>query len=133
METTLHYLTFDEVGITFAAIAVALAFIVLVWNASKAIKEWIASLKKPENDRIDSTEEQLKDHEQRISNLEGCCVEVQTKLKNDWEFQRDETEMNRLMLKSIKQLLKHSIDGNDREGLKHMEDEIDGYLLDHTQ
>ena len=126
MESNLHYLTFDEVGITVAVIAVALAFIVLVWNAVKAIHDWRMFAKKPTDDII-------ADHEKRIAHLEECCSEVRTKLQNDWEFQQDEVEMNRLLLKSIKQLLKHSIDGNDTKGLVDMENEIDSYLLEHAK
>lgn len=126
MESNLHYLTFDEVGITVAVIATALAFVVLVWNAVKAIHDWRQMAKKPTADRIE-------DHEQRITRLEECCNEVRGKLQSDWEFQQQEVEMNRLVLKSIKQLLKHDIDGNDTDGLKAMEDEIDTYLVEHTR
>ena len=125
-----HYLTFDEVGITVAAIGIAMAFIVLTWNAVKAIKEWIASLKKPENDRINDNEETLEDHERRITHLEECCTEVRGKLDSDWQFQQEEKEFNVLMLESIKQLLKHSLDGNDKDGLKDMENRINLYLMD---
>lgn len=126
MESNLHYLAFDEIGITVAVIAVALAFIVLVWNAVKAIHDWRSMARKP-------TDERIEDHERRIKSLEECCAEVRGKLQSDWEFQQDEVEMNRLMLKSIKQLIKHSLDGNDVDGLKNMEAEIDGYLLEHAQ
>lgn len=126
MEQTLHYLTFDEVGVTIAVIAVALAFIVLVWNSVKAIHDWRQLAKKPTSDRIE-------DHEQRITRLEECCSEVKGKLESDWKFQQDEMEMNRLVLKSIKHLIKHSLDGNDVRGLEEMEDEIDSYLLDHAK
>lgn len=125
VETNLHYLTFDEIGITVAVIAVALAFVVLVWNAVKAIHDWRALAKKPTTDRIE-------DHEKRIANLEKCCEEVHGKLDNDWEFQQAEVEMNRLLLKSIKQLLKHAIDGNDTAGLESVESEIDDYLMKKT-
>ena len=125
VETNLHYLAFDEIGITMAVIAVALAFIVLVWNAVKAIHDWRNMAKKPTADRIE-------DHEKRISNLEKCCDEVHGKLDNDWEFQQAEVEMNRLLLKSIKQLLKHAIDGNDTAGLESVEGEIDDYLMKKT-
>lgn len=126
MESNLHYLTFDEVGITVAVVATALAFVVLVWNAVKAIHDWRQLAKKPTSDRIE-------DHEQRIAKLEVCCADVQEKLLKDWEFQQQEVDMNRLVLKSIKQLLKHSIDGNETKGLKEMEDEIDTYLVEHTR
>lgn len=133
MDSHLQYLTFDEVGITVIGIAVLLAFVSLVLHTVKDIDEFMQSRKKPTDDRFGETKEKLDDYERRISHLEECCDEVHEKLKCDWEFQQDETEMNRLMLKSIKQLLKHSIDGNDTSGLKHMEDEIDNYLVDHAQ
>lgn len=125
MESSLHYLAFDEIGITVAVICVALAFIVLVWNAVKAIHDWRALAKKP-------TDDTMADHERRITTLERSYAEAAAKLQSDWEFQQDEVEMNRLMLKSIKQLIKHSLDGDDVDGLKNMEAEIDGYLLEHA-
>ena len=128
----MEYLAFNEVGVTIACLAGAFTFVVLTWNAIKAIKEWIASLREPTNTRIREDEATLQDHEERITHLEECCSEVRGKLASDWEFQQDEIEMNRLMLKSIKQLLKHDIDGNDTEGLKAMEDEIDNYLVEHA-
>ncbi len=41
--------------------------------------------------------------------------------------------MNRLMLRSIKHLIQHSVDGNDTQKLKDMEQEIDDYLLTHAR
>lgn len=121
-----QYFPYEHLGVTAAVFVAALAFLVLTWNAVKAIHDWRVLARKPTADRIE-------DHEKRITYLEGCCADVTGKLQNDWQFQQDETEMNRLMLKSIKQLLKHSIDGNDTRGLKAMEDEIDNYLVDHAQ
>ena len=121
-----HYLTFDEVGITIAVIGIALAFVVLVWNAVRAIHDWRQLAKKP-------TSDQLENHEQRITYLEGCCKEVHGKLENDYKFQEAASETNRLLLKSVKQLLKHSIDGNDTDGLQTVENEIDNYLLEHQK
>ena len=125
MESNVHYLAFDEIGITVAVIGVAMAFIVLAWNAVKAIHDWRKMARKSDDDM-------LADHEKRISHLEECCTEVRGKLEHDWEFQQDETEMNRLMLKSIKQLIKHSLDGNDTHGLMAVEGEIDDYLIKHA-
>ena len=126
METTVSYLTFDEVGITIAVIAVALAFIVLTWNAVRAIHDWRQLAKKPTNEKI-------ADHEQRIANLESCCKDVKGKLVNDFKFQQDNMTMNQLMLKSIKSLLQHAVDGNDTDMLMKREQEIDEYLLSHTR
>lgn len=126
METTVSYLTFDEVGITIAVIAVALAFIVLTWNAVKAIHDWRGLAKKPTEDRIEN-------HEQRITHLEECCAEVRGKLQNDFKFQQEQAEVNRMVLKSLKSLLQHSIDGNDTAKLEKCEQEIDKFLLEHVK
>ena len=121
-----HYLTFDEVGITISAIGIAPAFIVLTWNAIKAIHDWRQLARRPTADRIE-------DHERRIVHLEECCEEARSKLESDWMFQQDEAEINKLMLKSIKHLIQHEVDGNDRAALQQMEAEIDDWLLDHAQ
>lgn len=117
----------------------AIAAFVLVTNAIKAWKE----LSKPSADLRETVEEhgrtieedhgKVEDHESRISHLEGCCTEVQGKLENDWKFQQATSEVNELMLLSIKQLLKHSIDGNDTDGLAEVEDQIDRYLIKHQR
>ena len=125
-DSVISYMTFDEVGITVAGIAVTLGFIVLVWNAIKAFDEGMQRAKKP-------TSEKIADLSSRVSYLEGCCSDVQGKLAKDYEFQQKTDEMNRLLLKSIKQLLKHGIDGNDKDGLQVMEDEIDNYLVEYKK
>ena len=122
----MSYMAYDNIAITVAVIAAALAFVVLVFNASKAIREWRTIAKKP-------TEDKIADHEQRISKLEECCDEVKGKLASDWQWQQDATEMNQLMLKSIKRLLQHAVDGNDTSKLMEMEQEIDDYLLKHQR
>ena len=122
VETNLHYLAFDEIGITMAVIAVALAFIVLVWNAVKAIHDWRNLAKKPTVDRIE-------DHEKRITSLEECCSEGRGKLASDWEFQQEEKEFNMLMLEAIRERLKHSLDGDDTEGLVAAESKIEKYIF----
>ena len=133
MESNLTYLTFNEVGITFAAIAAACAFIVLVWNCIKAIKEWITSMRKPTDDHIGEIEMKVDDHEGRIGHLEECCLEVKGKLSADWQFQREQGEVNRMVLKSLKSLLQHAVDGNDTKNLEQREQEIDKFLLDHMK
>ena len=120
------YIPYESLGVTAAVIAAALAFMVLTWNAVKAIHDWRALAKKP-------TDERIEDHERRISSLEECCSEVRGKLQSDWEWQRDTAEMNKLMLRSIKHLIQHAVDGNDTKKLEAMEQEIDDYLLNHTR
>ena len=120
------YIPYESLGVTAAVIAAALAFMVLTWNAVKAIHDWRALAKKP-------TDERIEDHERRISSLEECCSEVRGKLQSDWEWQRDTADMNKLMLRSIKHLIQHAVDGNDVSKLEAMEQEIDDYLLNHTR
>ena len=120
------YIPYESLGITAAVIVVAMTFVVLAWNAVKAIHDWREMAKKP-------TDERIEDHEQRITHLEECCSEVRGKLQSDWEWQQASAEKDELMLRSIKQLLKHSVDGNDTSGLVKMETEIDDYLIKHQQ
>ena len=133
MESTISYLTFNEVEITVAVITVAMTFIVLAWNTVKAIHDWRMSARKPTEERLQDDESRIEDHEHRIKNLEECCTEVRGKLSADWQFQQDNIAVNQLMLKSIKRLLQHSIDGNDTAKLQEMEQEIDNYLLKHAR
>lgn len=118
----MSYIGYDELGITAAVIAAALACLVLVWNAVKAIRDWRELARKPTADKI-------ADHERRIVKLEECCEEAHAKLQGDWEFRQNELEFNKLMLKSVKHLLSHEIDGNNTDGLRLMEKEIDNYLV----
>lgn len=122
----MSYIGYDELGITTAVIAAAFAFLVLTWNTVKAIRDWREMAKKP-------TTSKLEDHERRIVKLEDCCKEVHEKLLSDWEFRQTELEFNKLMLRSVKHLLSHEIDGNDVEELRRMEAEIDNYLFDHAK
>lgn len=122
----MNYIGYDELGITAAVIAAALAFLVLTWNSVKAIRDWREMAKKPTADKI-------ADHERRIVKLEDCCADVHAKLENDWEFRNSELEFNKLMLRSVKHLLAHEIDGNDTAALQQMEAEIDNWLFDHAK
>ena len=126
METTLHYIQFNEIGVTFAVIVAAMTFVVLTWNAVKAIMDWRALAKKPTTDTI-------ADHEQRIAALESCCEEVHGKLKSDWDFQQDEKDFNLIMLEAVGQLMKHALDGNDTDGLREVDEKIDKYLREKSQ
>lgn len=126
METTLHYIQFSEIGVTFAVIVAAMTFVVLTWNAVRAILDWRTLAKKPTDDRI-------ADHEQRITALESCCEEVRGKLQNDWKFQEEEKEFNVIMLEAVGQLMKHALDGNDTDGLKAADEKIDKYLREKSQ
>ena len=118
------YISFDEVGITVAVIGIALAFLVLTWNAVKAIHDWRQLARKP-------TADTLADHGVRLHKIEERLDGIDRKLDGDWEFRQQSAEMTALLLRSIKHLMQHAIDGNDTESLKGMEAEIDDFLLKH--
>lgn len=120
------YIPYESIGVTVAVIAAALAFVVLAWNAVKAIREWRLALGK-------QTADAIADHEKRIKNLEQCCEEVHGKLASDFEFQKEEKEFNVLMLEAIGQLLKHATDGDDIDGLREVDKRINKYLLEQSQ
>ncbi|MBQ2682207.1 MAG: hypothetical protein IJF97_09755 [Eggerthellaceae bacterium] len=129
----MEYIPYESIVVTVVTVAAAMSFVVLTWNAVRAIIDWRKLAKKPTDDRLASHDEKLGDHEERISHLEECCSEVRGKLQSDWEWQQASAEKDELMLRSIKQLLKHSVDGNDTSGLVKMENEIDDYLIKHQQ
>lgn len=133
METTLHYIQFSEIGVTFAVIVAAMTFVVLTWNAVRAILDWRALAKKPTVDHMSEQDGRIADHEQRIAALESCCEEVRGKLQNDWKFQEEEKEFNVIMLEAVGQLMKHALDGNDTDGLKAADEKIDKYLREKSQ
>lgn len=126
MESSISYLPYDHVGITMAVIAIALTFIVLVWNAIKAIHDWRQLARRP-------TDDTLANHGDRLDRIENRLDGIDKKLAGDWEFRRQTTEMTALLLRSIKHLMQHAVDGNDTESLKEMEREIDNFLLKHMQ
>lgn len=114
--------TFDQVT-SFAVVLVGvLGCIVLIGNAVQTLRRWYQRHRDP----VDGLD-------QRISDLEAHAVKVDGKLEGDWEFRQDEAQINMLMLRSIKLLLQHEIDGNNIAGLKKMEDEIDVFLLEKSQ
>lgn len=122
----ISYISFDELGITVAVIGIAMAFVVLAWNAVKAIHDWRQLARRP-------TSDVLADHGQRIHVLEEHMHVVDDKLAGDWEFRQQEREINNLMLRSIKHLLQHEVDGNNVKALEAMEAEIDDWLFDHAK
>ena len=118
---------FEQIQAFFVVLLGGCALVAAISGACAAIvKFWRYAHK-----QSDENAEKLEDHEKRITTLESCCEEVHGKLQNDWEWQQAEVEVNRLVLKSLKSLLQHEIDGNDKAKLEAREQEIDKYLIDH--
>lgn len=85
-----------------------LAFIVLVWNAVKAFREW----RKPADD------------------LQSWRRDVDQKLNRDNDRLNDLEKSDRVILRGINAMLSHEINGNSKEKLLESQKEITNYLID---
>ena len=85
-----------------------LAFIVLIWNAVKAIREW----RKPADD------------------LQLWRRDVDQKLNRDNDRLNELEKSDRVILRGINAMLSHEINGNSTEKLVESQREITNYLID---
>ena len=116
--------SFDDVTTFFLVLLAVLAVIVLIGNATTAIGKIKGKHDEP-----------LEKVEHRVDDLEGRMVRVEEKLDNDWEFRQEEIDFNKLILQSMKQIVKHltkaSDDENERKQLESVETDIDRFLIEH--
>lgn len=85
-----------------------LAFIVLVWNAIKALRE----MRKPHDD------------------MQAWRRDVNTKLTNDNARLNELEEGNKVICRGILAMLSHEINGNSNDKLVASQQEITNYLID---
>ena len=116
--------SFDEIG-TFVVVLIGLlGFVILVSNASSAYGKFKSKLDEP-----------LDKVEHRVDGLEDRMDKVEEKLNGDWEFRQEELEFNKLVLQSMKQIVKHltriADDDEEQKRLETVENDIDGYLVEH--
>ena len=84
------------------------AFVILLGNVIKTIKDW----RKPQND------------------LEEWRTSVDNKLRNDNDRLKAMEDGNRVICRGILALLSHEINGNSVEKLKESQSEMTNYLID---
>lgn len=84
------------------------AFVILLGNVIKTIKDW----RKPQDD------------------LEEWRRDVDMKLKNDNERLKSMENGNKVICRGILALLSHEINGNSVEKLKASQSEMTNYLID---
>lgn len=84
------------------------AFVVLLGNVIKTVREW----RKPQND------------------LEEWRRDVDTKLRSDNERLKSMEEGNKVICRGILAMLSHEINGNSVEKLKESQTEMTNYLID---
>lgn len=101
-------LTGTEINGFWVVVLAVFAFIVLLNNVIKAIREW----RQPQDD------------------LEQWRRDVDTKLRNDNERLKSMEDGNKVICRGILALLSHEINGNSSEKLKASQTEITNYLID---
>lgn len=101
-------LTLEQVRDFVIVLAALLAFIVLIWNAVKAFREW----RKPADD------------------LQSWRRDVDQKLNRDNDRLNELEKSDRVILRGINAMLSHEINGNSKEKLLESQKEITNYLID---
>lgn len=101
-------LSLEQIRDFVIVLAAILGFVVLLWNAIKAVREW----RKPSTD------------------IQAWRRDVDTKLNQDHQRLADLESGNRVVCRGILALLSHEINGNSNDKLKASQQEITDYLID---
>lgn len=101
-------LTLEQIRDFVIVLLAVLAFIILLANAIKALKEW----RKPHDDR------------------ESWRRDVDDKLNRDNKRLNDLEEGNRVICRGILAMLSHEINGNSNDKLLASQQEITNYLIE---
>ena len=103
---------------TFVVILIAiLSVIVLINNAVKALRE----MTKP-----------VTDLRKEIDKINDRLDRVDEKLEDDYQSMRREKERGKMLLKGVKQLVDHAIDGDNIDEMTKVKKEIEDYLVEHS-
>ena len=116
--------TFDQVSTFFVVFVAILGLVILIGNVASTLKKWRSEHYEP-----------LEKVEGRVDNLEDRMEKVEEKLVHDWDFRQEELEFNKLMMLSMKQIVKHlthtAKDDREVEQLEAVEGDIDRFLVEH--
>jgi uncharacterized Ntn-hydrolase superfamily protein len=114
----------------FAAVLAICGAIVTVSAAMAVVSKVIEKMKAPEksqNERIDTLEEDVKSIKARLQ-LGNQRFEKDTERVESLE--QSVNKSNKIILESLQVLIEHSLDDNNKDGLKDMKHKLDSYLLD---
>lgn len=100
--------TLEQIRDFVIVLAALLGFLILIWNAVKAVRE----MRKPADD------------------LQAWRRDVDEKLNHDHERLADLEEGNKVVCRGILALLSHEINGNSTDKLKASQQEMTNYLID---
>ena len=97
----------DQIRDTLVVVLAVMAFLVLLGNVIKTIKDW----KKPHDD------------------MASWRTDVDNRLNNDNSRLRDLEEGNKVICRGILAMLSHEINGNSNDKLTASQQEITNYLI----
>lgn len=100
-------------------------WITVVSAASSVVVNLVNKAKKPTAD----LEAMVKEHTKRLDENDEKFKEYDKHFKNDYDRFKELEDGNKIILKGMLALLKHSTDGNDLEGIKRVEDDLEEYLI----
>ncbi len=124
---------FDDVTTFILMLIGLMTFIVLTFNVSQAIRTWRNQGKQPLQkleEEIHELQPQIVPNlEDRLASIDRRLSRAEEKLDGDWEFRASTIEFNKLMLRTMKELIKHEVSGNDVSELRALEKEIDNFLV----
>ena len=72
----------------------------------------------------------LDDHDKRLGALEEIAVKFREYFDNDDRRFKEIEKSNKITQAALLALLKHSLNGNDKESLKNAEKSLEEYLID---
>lgn len=125
---------FDEVTTFVLMLIGVMTFIVLTFNVSQAIRTWKHQGKQPLEkleDKIEEIEPKIIPNlEDRLERIEKTLERHDEKLEGDWEFREETKDFERLMISSMKTLVEHLGDGEEKD-IDELGKELDKYLIDH--
>lgn len=110
-------------------IAVILAIcgaIVTISAAIGVITKAIEKTREPEN----TQNKRLDEHDKRLSALEEIAGKFREYFDNDDRRFKEIEKSNKITQAALLALLKHSLNGNDKESLKNAEKSLEEYLIE---
>ena len=125
---------FDDVTTFILMLIGLMTFIVLTFNVSQAVRTWKNQGKQPLEkleDKIEEIEPKIVPNlEVRLSHIEKTVERHEEKLQADWAFREETKDFERLMISSMKTLVEHLGDSEEKD-IDDLGKELDKYLIDH--
>ena len=109
-----------------AAVLAICGAIITISAAIGVITKAIEKTREPENNQ----NKRLDEHDKRLSALEEIAGKFKEYFDNDDKRFKEIEKSNKITQAALLALLKHSLNGNDKESLKNAEKSLEEYLID---